>query len=361
MIDKELIHPKFYIGKVIEELEFEKIFSKNWVFAGMTTDLAEKNSYVTLNIFEYPVVIQNFNGELKAFQNICPHRFNKIQSDSRGIGFFMCSYHNWSFDKDGMVKSLPRKNSFDVTSEQYKCLKVKPLKLAIVGKFIFVSINSDVVSIEEYLGDFYSRLVEVSDALDFNFYFDDDLQNINWKLIIENVVEAYHCPAIHQNTLFNMGFCRISEINNHYQNGHSVADYPKSENYNEGNKLLNYLDNIEFKHSSFRHYFVFPNLLISSTEGTSIYVGNILPISSEKSILRKRFFSPKFKDGYAPKEAIHKAFLEMVKTSINQILNEDKIVLEQIQSNIQFVDQTYFLGTEEARISDFHKKYLELI
>ena len=108
-------------------------------------------------------------------------------------------------------------------------------------------------------------------------------------------------------------------------------------------------------------HFVFPNLLISSTEGTSIYVGNILPVSSQKSILRKRFYSPKFKDGYVPKEAIHKAFLEIAKTSINQILEEDKIILEQIQSNIPFSEKTYFLGNEECRINDFHKKYLKLI
>ena len=361
MIKNELIHPKYYFGNDTKQREFEKIFSKNWFFAGMVTDLIENNSFITLDIFDYPVVIQNFNGELQAFQNICPHRFNKIQTGPKGVRLFMCRYHNWSFDKKGEVKSLPRKNSFDLTSDEYRCLRVKPLKLAIVGKFIFVSINPDVSTINEYLGEYYSKLVGVSDALDFNFYFDDDLQNINWKLIVENVVEAYHCPAIHQNTLFNMGFCRISEVNNHYQNGHSVADYPKSENFDVGNKLLKYLDNIEYNHSSFRHFFVFPNLLISSTEGTSIYVGNILPVSSERSILRKRFYSPKFKDGYVPKGTIHTAFLEMVKTSINQILAEDKIVLEQIQSNIQFVDQTYFLGSEESRIKDFHKRYLELI
>ena len=361
MINKELIHPKFYFGDGSQEIEFEKIFSKNWFFAGMLSDFPENNAFITLNLFGYPIVIQNFNGELKAFQNICPHRFNKIQTDSKGVGFFFCRYHNWSFDKDGQVKSLPKKNSFDLNSDEFKCLKVKSLKLEIVGKFVFVSIDLNVLPLKSYLGDFYGKLLEISDTLDYDFYFDDDQQNINWKLIVENVIEAYHCPAIHHNTLFNMGFCKISEVNNIYHKGHSVADYPKSENHESGNKLLKYLENIKFKHSSFRHYFIFPNLLISSTEGTSIYIGNILPISSEKSILRKRFYSPKFIEGYIPKETIHKAFLEMVKTSINQILDEDKVVLEQVQKNIPFIDSTYFLGGEECRINDFHNKYLGLI
>jgi phenylpropionate dioxygenase-like ring-hydroxylating dioxygenase large terminal subunit len=112
MSNIKLIHPDFYFGDDIKQLEFEKIFSKNWFFAGMLSDFSEKNSFITFEIFNYPVVIQNFNGELKAFQNICPHRFNKIQTEPKGVGFFICKYHNWSFDKNGKVKSVPRKQSF---------------------------------------------------------------------------------------------------------------------------------------------------------------------------------------------------------------------------------------------------------
>lgn len=360
-LNKNLIHPNFYSGEATKNLEFEKIFSKNWIFAGMESDFTENNSYITLEIMNYPIVIQNFKGEIKAFQNICPHRFNKIQTESKGVGLFMCNYHNWSFDKEGKPRTIPKKSSFNTESEEFKCLQVKPLKLAKAGKFLFVSLEENPVEIEQYLGSFYKKLNEISNAIDFNYYFDDDFQQINWKIIIENVVEAYHCPAIHQETLFGMGFCSISETNNEYDKGHSVADYPKIDKSITENKPLDYLKNIEFLHNSFRHYFIFPNLLISSTEGTSIYVGNVLPINSEQSILRKRYYSPKFKDNFEPKKAIHKAFLEMAKVSINQILQEDKIVLEQIQKNIPFVTNNYFLGNEEKRINNFHQKYLETL
>lgn len=358
---KKLIAPEFYYGDIAKKLEFEKIFSKNWIFAAMENDIFENNSYITLEIFDYPIVIQNFKGELKAFQNICPHRFNKIQTETKGTGLFLCKYHNWSFDKEGKPRTIPQKSSFDISSDEFACLKVKSLKLQKVGKFVFVSLDDNPLEITDYLGSFYDKLIEISNAVDFNFYFDDDHQKINWKIIVENVIEAYHCPSIHQDTLFGMGFCRISETNNEYDNGHSVADYPKSENVMTENKVLNYLKNIEFQHGSFRHYFIFPNLLISSTEGTSIYVGNILPISSEESILRKRYFSPKFKNDFQPKKVIHTAFLEMVTASINQILVEDKTILEQIQKNMPFVSNTYFLGNEEKRINYFHQKYLESI
>ena len=361
MKKQELIQPSSYFGQYAQKTEFEKIFSNNWFFAGMTTDVPENNSYLTLNIFDYPVLIQNFKGEIKAFQNICPHRFNKIQTETRGKGSFMCNYHNWSFDKDGKPKTIPQKNVFDTDCDEFKCLQVKALKLAQAGKFLFVSLNNDVEPIETYLGVFHNKLLEISNAINNNFYFNDDEQSINWKIIVENVVEAYHCPAIHQETLYGMGFCRKPEANDQYDNGHSVADYPKMDDAPPENKILKYLQNRQLQHNTFRHYFIFPNLLISSTEATSIYVGNVLPVSSEKTILRKRFFDPVFNDDFEPKPAVHNAFLEMVKTSINQILAEDKVVLEQIQKNMPFVKKTYFLGNEEKRIAAFHKKYLETI
>ena len=361
MKNQELLTADNYFSKESQETEFEKIFSNNWFFGGMTTDLLENNSFVTLNIFDYPILIQNFKGEIKAFENICPHRFNKIQTETRGKGIFMCKYHNWSFDKNGKPKTIPQKNVFDTTCEAFDCLQVKPLKIAEVGKFLFVSLNDNVDSIDKYLGAFTDKLLEISAAINNNFYFNDDEQAVNWKIIVENVVEAYHCPAIHQETLYGMGFCRKPEANDEYDNGHSVADYPKADDAPAENKILKHLNNREMQHDTFRHYFIFPNLLISSTEATSIYIGNVLPVNSEKTILRKRFYDPIFKDNFEPKAAVHNAFLEMVKTSINQILAEDKVVLEQIQKNMKFVKKTYFLGNEEKRIADFHRKYLETI
>ncbi|MGK4569266.1 aromatic ring-hydroxylating oxygenase subunit alpha [Flavobacterium sp. 3HN19-14] len=355
-----LIPPRLYCDAASQEAEFEKIFSANWFFAAMESDVADNNAFLTLEIFGYPVVIQNFGGKIRAFENICPHRFNKIQTDTKGIRPFSCKYHNWSFDKDGNVRTLPLKSAFDTESDEFKCLKVKSLKIEQVGKFLFISLNENVAPLSEYLGKFYPKLQELSEVFDNNFYFDDDLQQVNWKIIVENVVEAYHCPAIHQETLFGMGFCSIPEANQEYDNGHSVADYPKNED-KPLEKVLKYLENRKLSHETFRHFFIFPNLLISSTEGTTIYVGNILPVAADASVLRKRFFAPAFKENFTPVKAIHNAFLEMAKTSINQILAEDKAVLERIQKNMPFVKATYFLGNEERRISDFHHHYLKII
>ena len=356
-----LIPPFNYWKEEITESELEKIFFKNWFFAAMEDDLAENNAYITLNIFNFPIVVQNFRGEIKAFVNICPHRYNKIQTDTCGKRPFVCKYHNWAFDKNGCPNPVSLKQKFDTESEEFKSLKVTALKLVQVGKFIFVADENCTLDIKDYLGSFYDKLLLISDSISNRFYFDDSNQKINWKMVVENVIEAYHCPAIHRNTLYGMGFCSVPEANAEYFNGHSVADYPKDENYQEQNKVLKYLDKRTFNHSSFRHYYIFPNLVISSTEGTSIYVGNILPVAANETILRKRFYNIHFEEGFLPKPTIHNAFLEMVKTSINSILEEDRVVLEEVQKNMKFAKNYYYLGSQEQRLVDFHKKYNSLM
>jgi phenylpropionate dioxygenase-like ring-hydroxylating dioxygenase large terminal subunit len=325
-----LIKPIYYSDSKHTKIEFDKIFSNQWVFAAMEDDLLENNSFITLSLFGYPIVIQNFKGQIKAFQNICPHRFNLIQTKITGKRPFVCTYHRWSFDSEGRPNKKSLLSKFDVESDQFKKACVKGIKIEKVGKFFFINLSNSPITINKYLGDFYSKLLEISSALSSKHFFEDDKQNANWKVIIENVLEAYHCPSIHQTTLFGMGYCVLPETNQQFDLGHSMADYPKNIDFKEESKLR-YLEKRVFKHNSFRHYFIFPNLVISSTEGKSIYIGNILPINQNSTLLRKRYFDIQFTDTTLEKKVIHKAFLEMVKTSINSILKEDKELLEQVQ------------------------------
>lgn len=357
MNQSNLINPENYFDEKITEIEFDKIFSKEWIFASMDDDLQENNAFITLNIFNYPIVLQNFRGEIKAFENICTHRHNKIQTDTKGNRPLICKYHNWVFDVDGAPRKNALKKYFDIENESFNCLK--SFKVAKVGKFVFICLHEPKKHISEFLGPFYEKLIKISNSINNQFYFEDDNQKINWKIIIENVIEAYHCHAIHKETLYEMGFCSIPESNQQYYEGHSVADYPKKNDVEMPNNLLKYLYKSTFKHDSFRHFFIFPNLVISSTEGTSIYIGNLLPIKSNETILRKRFYDVHFNDNYIPKKTIHNAFLEIVKSSINTILVEDKEVLEELQKNMKFARNTYHLGNEEVRIVDFHNNYLK--
>jgi choline monooxygenase len=358
MNDEDLIPHWQYHKEDHAKVEFNQLFSNSWLFAAMEDELSDNNDFVTVEFFNYPVVIQNFHGNISAFKNICPHRFNKIQLNARGNRPLVCQYHSWSFNEAGKPNTTPLKSKFDTENTSFQKACLTKIALEKVGKFYFINLSKTPLPIKSELGLFYNKIEEISAAITSKHYFEDDLQNVNWKIIIENTLEAYHCPSIHKTSLFSMGFCRIPEENQTHDHGHSVADYPKNPDFQEP-QFLNYLNNRTFKHESFRHYFVFPNLLISSTEGKNIYIGNLLPVEADKSVLRKRFYDIKFDTTIT--QSKHRAYLEIVKMSINNILEEDKQLLEQLQKTIGFANGSYILGQNEQRIAKFHQKYLSII
>ncbi|WP_354004108.1 Rieske 2Fe-2S domain-containing protein [Delftia sp.] len=69
------MHPKVLpVLPSIFQRSSEKIFRKAWQFAGLKTLLPKNNSYITRKIAGLPMVIQNFHGEFRAFENVCLHR-----------------------------------------------------------------------------------------------------------------------------------------------------------------------------------------------------------------------------------------------------------------------------------------------
>lgn len=52
-------------------------------------------------------MIQNFHGQIRAFENVCLHRSALIQTDAIGCRPLVCPYHAWSYDEQGRVKNIP--------------------------------------------------------------------------------------------------------------------------------------------------------------------------------------------------------------------------------------------------------------
>src|SRR5690606_29130732 len=117
-----------------------------------------------------------------------------------------------------------------------------------------------------------------------------------------------------------------------------------------------HLDHRLFSHDSFYHIHIFPNLFISSTEGTSFYVGQALPVSATETQLRIRFYEPSVElseTARARQDAIN-----MQSTPLGlRVIEEDRVILETQQQGISQTHRTPNIGNEEVRISHFHTCY----
>lgn len=346
-----------YIDKEIFDVEMEAIHNSSWIFICLKEQISNNNDYVTYKVGNKTLVIQNFEGILKCFENVCLHRFNKIQDNYFGNSPFFCKYHSWAYNQGGkpLVNDI-FKNELD--SKNRSCLKEYEIDFA--GDFVFVKVNDEAVdSLKEHLGKFNNILIELSS--NFESLINKDYivipHKANWKLLVENVLECYHCSSVHKETLVPIGIGSKRPENNVTDNYHDMIDYPIriGKQQKTRNERLGFLENRLFKHNSLRHIYVFPNLFITSTDGILFYVGKLTPESTSDTNLLVNFIRPVLNDLSRKELIFSNAFFESSLDSSQKVIMEDKIILENIQENLPLVkDISQIFGDEEFRISNFH-------
>ena len=86
----------------ISHEELENLFLPAWHPVATVGDLAKPGSFLTFDLLETPILIRNFDGELRAFLNVCPHRHSKLTEKPCGnTERLRCQYHGWEFNQDG--------------------------------------------------------------------------------------------------------------------------------------------------------------------------------------------------------------------------------------------------------------------
>ena len=197
----------WYHDAEIYELERRRIFERSWQYIGRVEDLKNTGDYLTVTVGDVPVVaLRNDRGDLAGFVNVCCHRLAEVVQGSGHRGVLQCHYHAWTYNLDGQLVSAPR-------SEREACFDVaefclQPVRVESFGPFVFANVSSEGPSLAESLGDLPERLVE--DGLNF-----DELVSVertewevaaNWKVVVENFDECYHCAVAHPS------FTRLMEV-----------------------------------------------------------------------------------------------------------------------------------------------------
>lgn len=357
MLDK-LISRTAYFDEGIFSEEIQQIYRSNYLFVGLTTELENNRDFVCLNMPGLSAVVQNFNGQLRAFHNVCSHRFNLIQWEARGNRPFTCRYHAWSYDAEGNPLG-DRPSRLVCSDDSNTSLALRKLRLEICGKFVFVADESVRHTLREQLGDLFESIEELSGHFGKEIHFGEIPHAANWKLLVENVLECLHCSLVHKDTfLAKLGIGRMPLEGIMFSKNNSSAHAPTSGRIGGGSKdrVVSYLEKRKLKHKSFHHFYVFPNLFIASSEGASFYVGQAIPISSGKSCLRFRLFEPNIE--YSPVEReIQNVLNEHNVSFSSQLISEDQQVIENVQKGIVCSDKNGCLDQEEVRIVHFMKTY----
>jgi len=350
------ITPNHYFDNNVFKAEQRNIFRKNWIFIGLKSELKNPNDFISKKIGGIPVVVQNFNGEIKAFANICSHRFSLIQTERKGNRGLFCPYHGWAYNKEGKPCGIPQKPLFgDITSEDLEKLKLRNYDLEYCGDLIFIHISRPTQTLKEYLGDFYEELEIISNTKQEHIDTNDLTIKANWKIIVENTLESYHVNLVHGDTFKRLG---ASGLEFDFSGPHSkwTADLAVDEDDPKLNKIHKRFLSREFKTKGYIHYLVYPNLLISTTYGVSYNISVIDPINEQETYFSSNVFLASNEGG---------SVMDLYKTSLidfnRQVFDEDKVICEYIQEGVEFTDQPGILSLEEKRVHSFQENYIKQI
>ncbi|UCM88831.1 aromatic ring-hydroxylating oxygenase subunit alpha [Streptomyces marincola] len=185
--------------------EQERIFEARWFCAVRAGDLLTPGSFRTVTVGrENVLVTRGRDGALRAFLNVCRHRGARLCTEESGQvrRTFRCPYHAWTYAPDGRLVAAP--NLKDLPGLDRSAHGLIGVALREWLGYAWVCLADEPPSFDEtVIGSVSARL---GDDRAVERYRPADLVlgrrvtydvRANWKLIVENFMECYHCATIH--------------------------------------------------------------------------------------------------------------------------------------------------------------------
>jgi Rieske 2Fe-2S family protein len=187
-----------YHSEELFEWEQKELFNRHWVCLGRTEDLLGPGQLRAIDQGNESVLLtRDREGVVRAFSNVCRHRGHPLLEVGEAVGarLIRCPYHSWSYRFDGGLRAAPtltQSPDFDVTEW--------PLTVLRVGEWLgwlFLDMSGEALPLPEVFGNLDHYLAP---------YEPDRLVRVerhtyeiaaNWKLVVENYHECYHCTSIH--------------------------------------------------------------------------------------------------------------------------------------------------------------------
>jgi phenylpropionate dioxygenase-like ring-hydroxylating dioxygenase large terminal subunit len=186
----------FYISPDIFERDMDSLITQRWLMVDHASRIPNKGDYFLFDIGnESIIIIRESDDKVNAFFNVCRHRGSKVCLEHEGNkGLLTCPYHAWTYELDGQLRP-PRlmPDGFDRSKfGLHKC------HVKVFHGFIFVCLSKDTPP------DFDEEYSEFGEMLNFHGFEDakiavkrDYPNACNWKLVVENFIECYHCAPSH--------------------------------------------------------------------------------------------------------------------------------------------------------------------
>jgi Rieske 2Fe-2S family protein len=193
---------EYYTADAIFHLDMERVFRRRWLFVGYTCQVPHPGDYFTFEIGnDSLIVIRDDAGEVRAHFNTCRHRGSRICAEPAGhVGKLVCPYHQWVYERDGRLAGA----RWMGTDFDKSCYPLQAAHVQVLAGLIYVCLADEPPdfeparrTIEPFILPHGLDRAKVCFSKDYTI-------RANWKLLVENNRECYHCPGGHPE------FCQVN-------------------------------------------------------------------------------------------------------------------------------------------------------
>ena len=185
----------FYTDAALFQADLETVWYREWIFAAPAVEMPKPGAYVTMQLGTYPIlIVRGGDGQIRAFHNSCRHRGSRICSKPSGqAAKLVCPYHQWTYETDGrLLWARDMGPDFDTAAHG-----LKPVHCAVAAGMVFVCVADEPPD--------FAKVQAAADGYAAPHRLDDlkvahrttIIENGNWKLVMENNRECYHCAGSH--------------------------------------------------------------------------------------------------------------------------------------------------------------------
>ena len=183
-----------YVDPELAERERSTFFDQHPQLVGLSGDLPEPGSFLTLHELGVPILAtRDADGRFRAFVNSCRHRGVILERETRGSARrFTCEFHSWVYDSGGTLVGLPKEDHFGQVDRE--CLGLVELPAEERHGLLFVHPQPDgSLDVDALLGQELSAELASWDLGRLR-YLGADRYDVacNWKLAMDTFGETYH-------------------------------------------------------------------------------------------------------------------------------------------------------------------------
>ena len=346
------LHADAYTDPRWYEFEQDAIFARTWQWVCHVEKLRAPGSYVTAEIAGRPVaVVRDREGVLRAFYNVCKHRAHEILRGEGQTTRMMCPYHAWVYDLTGRLVRAPRTEELKDFDPKSICLD--KVRVEAFCGFVYVNLDPDAAPLAEQSGDLAREILhwapDIAD-LTFGHRLTYDIRS-NWKNVVDNFLECYHCPTAHKD------FCTLVDMDTYKVTTHGIYSSHMADAGTSANTAYSVAEATVKTHAV---WWLWPNTCLMRYPGrSSMIVLHIIPAGPDRTLETYDFYleTPEPND----------AELEAIKYLDETLQVEDIAIVESVQKGMatpaftqgRIVDDPTGSGLSEHAVHHFHGLVLD--